>query len=126
MAIGMSFQTLQAFPKTHHRVAASRGSAVSHFYPKGEELREEYLMSLSDLVKVLKERGRFDLTTKFVASQSERARQVWEQHLRACIGCYRQVKPHSLMHWAPRRFLFYRELVCLTGCECLLAPAPTG
>jgi cyclopropane fatty-acyl-phospholipid synthase-like methyltransferase len=71
---------------------------VSHFCPKGEELREEYLMSLSNLAKVLKERGRFDLTTKFVALQSERARQVWEQHLRACIGCYRQVKSHSLMH----------------------------
>jgi hypothetical protein len=65
---------------------------------KGEDLRQEYLDVLNELVKALKEHGKFNPKTKFVAERSEIARQAWEKHSRSCIACYGRIKFLSPVH----------------------------
>lgn len=66
------------------------------YCPKGEDLRQEYLVVLSELVEALKQHGKFHLKTRFIARRSEVARLAWDNHSRHCIACYRKVKTSSI------------------------------
>lgn len=65
---------------------------------KGEDLRQEYLVVLNQLVEALKQYGKFDPKTRFIARQAENARQAWKKHSRCCIACFGKSKTLSSVH----------------------------